>query len=109
MKLNRRAFFSALLFSRPTRVISLDVEVLETFDLDRKSVAILVHHADEASRQNFARWLQNNPKSTARVRTRAGFETHVSVFRVRMCFGRALILPQEPIATRRGELLMLVT
>ena len=109
MKLNRRVFFSALLFPGPTRAPSLEVEVLETFDVDRKSLAILVHHADEASRQTFARWLQNNPKSTARVRTRAGFETHVSVFRVRMCFGRALILPQEPIATSRGELLMLVT
>src|SRR6187549_3167949 len=103
MKLNRRAFFSALLFPRPARVTPLGVEVLETFDRDGKSVAVLVHHAGEASRQNFATWLQKNPKFTARVRTSAGFETHSSVFRVRMCFGRALILLQIPVPTRRGE------
>jgi hypothetical protein len=109
MKVSRRAFFSAVVFSRPTRAISLAVEVLETFDLDGKSVAILVHHSDEASRQNFATWLQNNPQSNMRVRTRTGFETQTSVFRVRMCFGRALILPREPMETRRGELLTLRT
>jgi hypothetical protein len=109
MKLNRRVFVSALFFGGPRRAVSLKVEVLETFEIDGRSIAILAHHADEASRQSFATWLQNNPKTTARVRTSAGFETQASVFRVRMCFGRALILPQEPIATRRGELLMLVT
>jgi hypothetical protein len=109
MKLSRRAFFSTLVFVRRTRVISLEVEVLETFDLDGKSVAILVHHSDEASRQNFATWLQNNPKSSLRVRTRTGSEMQASIFRVRMCFGRALILPQAPVETKRGELLTLST
>src|SRR5262245_8050621 len=60
MKLSRRLFFSALLLAKPAGVTSLKVEVLETFDIDRGSVAILVHHADAASRQNFATWLQNN-------------------------------------------------
>src|SRR5262245_21685746 len=109
MKLGRRAFFSALLFARPTRVTSLQVEVLETFDVDGRSVAILAHHADAATRETFATWLQNNPKSIARVRTFAGFETQTSVFRVRMCFGRALILPKEPVPTHPGELLTLWT
>jgi len=109
MKISRRLFFPALLFPRPTRATSLEVEVLETFDLDGRSVAILAHHADEASRQNFATWLQDNPKFTARVRTLAGIETQASVFRVRMCFGRALILPRGPVQTGRGELLALLT
>jgi len=108
MKLSRRVFFSTMLFGKPARITSLKVEVLETFDLAGRSVAFLVHHADAASRQNFATWLQNNPKSTARIRTGAGFETQASVFRVRMCFGRALILPMEPVQTRQGEALTLV-
>jgi len=109
MKLHRRTFLSALLFARPARATWLEVEVLETFDLNGKSVAILAHHADEASRQNFTTWLQSNPKITLRVRTGTGIETQASVFRVRMCFGRALILPQQPVQTRRGELLTLWT
>ena len=109
MKLTRRAFFCALLLTKPASVTSLKVEVLETFDDNGKSLAVLVHHADAASRQTFAAWLQTNPKSTARIRTAAGLETQTSVFRVRMCFGRALIIPQEPLQTRRGELLTLLT
>ena len=109
MKLSRRVFFLRLLLTKPATVTLLKVEVLETFALDGKSVALLVHHADATSRQEFATWLQKNPKSTMRVRTRTGFETQASVFRVRMCFGRALIIPQEPVQTRRGESLTLWT
>jgi|SRR6185369_49726 hypothetical protein len=109
MKLSRRVFFSALLFAKPTRVTSLEVEILETFDLDGRSVAILAHHADVATRETFATWLQNHPTFTARIRTSAGFETQVSGFRVRMCFGRALIVPRQPVPTHRGELLTLLT
>jgi hypothetical protein len=107
--MNRRIFLSSLLFSKPATAKSLQVAVLETFDLNGKSFAMLVHHADAASRQDFATWLQNNPKSTTTLRTRTGFQTQAVVFRVRMCFGRALIIPQEPLQTRRGELLTLLT
>jgi len=107
--MNRRIFLSSLLFSKPATAKSLQVAVLETFDLNGKSFGMLVHHADATSRQDFATWLQNNPKSTTRIRTRTGFQTQAVVFRVRMCFGRALIIPQEPLQTRRGELLTLLT
>src|SRR5262249_27931438 len=103
MKLCRRVFFFTLLFAKPAGTVSLKVEVLKTFDRDGKPVALLVHHADAASRKNFATWLKNNPTSPARIRTGDGFETQASVFRVRMCFGRALILPREPLRTRRGD------
>jgi hypothetical protein len=105
MNVSRRVFFSALLIAGPRRATSIETEVLETFDVGGKAVAILVHHADAASRQNFATWLQSNPRATARIRTNSGFETQASVFRVRMCFGRALILPREPVQVRRGEAL----
>jgi hypothetical protein len=88
MKLNRRAFFSALLFPRPARITPLGVEVLETFDRDGKSVAVLVHHAGEASRQNFATWLQKNPKFTARVRTSAASK-HTRPFFASACASAA--------------------
>jgi hypothetical protein len=109
MKLNRRIFFSALFFAKPRRPVSHEVEVLETFEFDGRSVAILAHHAGAASRQTFAAWLQDNPNTSARVRTGAGLESRAAVFRVRMCFGRALILPQQPMQIRRGELLTLQT
>ena len=109
MKLNRRIFLFALLFAKPSRLASHEVEVLETFELDGRSVAFLAHHSNAAAREDFATWLRNNPKTTARVRTRAGLETRATVFRVRMCFGRALILPEEPMQMRQGELLTLLT
>jgi hypothetical protein len=108
MNVSRRAFFSALLFAGSRRTTSLETEVLETFDVGGRAVAILVHHANAASRQNFATWLRSNPTATARIQTNSGFETQASIFRVRMCFGRALILPKEPVQARRGELLTLL-
>ena len=45
MKLSGRVFFLRLLLSKPATVTLPKVEVLETFDLDGKSVALLVHHA----------------------------------------------------------------
>ena len=58
MNPNRRIFLSVLFFAKPMRVASLEVEVLETFDLDGRSVAILAHHSDPKSREQFA------PRST---------------------------------------------
>jgi len=108
MKLNRRIFLSGLLFAGPRRVASLEVEVLETLGLDEKSVAIVVHHSDPKSREQFAKWLQSNPKTTVHVRTNNGFVTPASIFRVRMCFGRGLILFSQPIQVRERDLLTIV-
>ena len=107
MKLNRRIFLSVL-FAKPMRLSSLEVEVLETFDLGGRSVAILVHHSDSKSRDQFARWLQSNPKTTVQVQTNDGFVTPATVFRVRMCFGRGLILLSKPVQIRERDLLTIV-
>jgi len=104
--MNRRIFLSSLLFSKPATAKSLQVAVLETFDLNGKSFGMLVHHADAASRQDFATWLQNNPKSTTRIRTRTGLQTQAVVFRVRMCFGRALIVLHEPLQIQERDRLL---
>jgi hypothetical protein len=108
MKFSRRVFFSALLFARSRRAPSLQVTVLETFDLDGKSVAVLVHHVDSASREQFAQWLQSRPKSSVLIRSNAGRETRALVFRVRMCFGRALILLQGPVQIRERDVLTII-
>jgi hypothetical protein len=105
---NRRAFF-ALLLRRPVETTSISVRVLEIFIRDQTPTAILVHHADEASRDRFARWLRANPKAVVRVRDRSGKEAAGTIFRVRMCFGRGLILLDGGIKIREGDVLALVS
>ena len=104
MNINRRAFFS-LLLAQPAQATSLRVAVLETFDIGESSAAVLVHHAEVATRDVFAHWLQSHPKSAVRVRGKTGEEVAGTVFRVRMCFGRGLILLQRPIQVRERDVL----
>lgn len=108
MNISRRLFFS-LLFVRPVQSVSLRVAVLETFAMNDRVSAILVNHADPAERDQFARWLQAHPKSAAHLRNQPGQETAVTIFRVRMCFWRGLILLDQPITIREGEILTLIT
>jgi hypothetical protein len=108
MNINRRLFFS-LLLARPRQSVSLRVAVLETFAMNEKVSAVLVNHADPAERDQFAQWLQKHPKSAVRIRNKAGQETAATVFRVRMCFGRGLILLNQPITVRESEVLTIIT
>jgi hypothetical protein len=103
MKLSRRIFFSALLFAGPSRQKALEVSVLETFGIHGRIVAVLANHSNDPSRESFAKWLRSNPKTTVRVRTPAGSGATAYVFRVRMCFGRALIVLHESVEIREGE------
>jgi hypothetical protein len=105
MKVSRRAFFSALLLTRPTQTKPLEVAVIETFEIDGHTLAVLAHHADELSRERFADWLRSHPKSTVRIRSNAGQETTATVFRVRMCFGRALLLLNESLHIQERDTL----
>jgi hypothetical protein len=109
MKFNRRIFFSALLFTRPTQSKSLAVEVIETFEIEGRTTAVLAHHIDPLSRDRFADWLRSHPKSTVRIRSNAGQETTATVFRVRMCFGRALILLNESLRIQERDTLSIST
>lgn len=108
MNINRRQLLYLLLV-RPPQSTSLQVSVLEVFAIDDKTRAILVNHASESSRNRFAQWLQSNPKARLRIRTTTGEETDAIIFRVRMCFGRGLILLSQPITIREGEVLTLIT
>ena len=54
MIFNRRSFL-ALLFQRRIELTPVSVRVLEAFTRDQTPSAILVHHADDASRDRFAK------------------------------------------------------
>lgn len=107
MNVSRRLFFSLLLV-RPGQSVSLRVAVLETFAINDKVAAILVNHAEPSERDQFARWLQAHPQSSIRIRMKAEPETEATIFRVRMCFGRGLILLSKPIKIREGDVLTIV-
>ena len=78
------SLFSVLLFARPTQTKSLDV--LETFEFDEGTIAVLAHHADPLSRDQLADWLR----------------------RARMCFGREFIVFYEPLQIRERDILSLL-
>ena len=106
MNINRRQLLYLLLV-RPPQSTDLQVSILEVFAFDDKARAILVNHASESSRNRFAQWLQTHPKARLRIRNTTGEETDATIFRVRMCFGRGLILPSQPITIRDGEVVTL--
>jgi len=98
-----------LLLVRPPQFNSLQVSVLEVFAFDDKTRAILVNHGSPSSRNQFAQWLQAHPQFSIRIRSRTEPEAEATIFRVRMCFGRGLILLSKPITIREAEVLMLIT
>jgi len=106
MNISRRVFFSSLLLAR-TQKPPLRVAVLEAFDMGPGTTAVLVRHAEPATRELFAQWLQTNPRSSIRIRDHAGSEFPGSIFRVRMCFGRGLIILQKPAPIRERDVLTL--
>jgi hypothetical protein len=103
--MNRRVFVSILFLSQRSQPPPVQVAVIETFDLDGKTAAMLVHHADESDRESFATWLRSRTGSTVTIRTKTGTETTGSIFRIRLCFGRALIIPDQAINIREGDIL----
>jgi hypothetical protein len=106
--MTRRAFFASLLMTRPTQATSFEVLVLEAFGLDEQTSAVLVHHSAPVARDQFAWWLQTNPKSAVRVRCKDGTEIPAKMFRVRMCFGRGLIVFEKQVQVRERELLSVI-
>ena len=107
VNLNRRAFLT-LLLAAPQATPSIQVAVLETFDIENRARALLVHHADPASRDTFGGWMRSHTKFAARVRTQAGEEENAIIFRVRTCFGRGLILLEQPMQIRERDVLTIL-
>jgi hypothetical protein len=106
--MNRRMFVSMLFLRPQPQLATVQVAVIETFDLDGKTAVVLVHHADESVRESFAAWLRSRTGSTVRIRTKTGPETTGTIFRVRLCFGRALIIPDQAIHIRERDILSIL-
>ncbi len=104
MKINRRAFIS-LVFATPLQTTQLSVAVLEVFESGQGVMAVLVRHAAAVERDRFANWLRSHPKSAVRVRTTSGADAPGTLFRVRMCFGRGLIIFQTRMNVRERDVL----
>ena len=107
MKLSRRAFISGLLvFPRADQRIQ--VAGMETFAVDGRMKAVLVHHAKPEERDSFSAWLRANPHSALRLQTKTGQETTAACFRVRLCFGRGLLILDRHIPIREADTLTLL-
>jgi len=103
--MNRREFlFSGIqgrVFQRGT---ALQMEVMEVFSASNGSSALLVHHADEATREAFAEWLRANSSRQIVCLLPNGMRLGGRIFRVSLCFGRGLILLPGPIKAHAKEI-----
>ena len=97
--MKRRAFlFGGLLASTsPGLQATPDVRVMEVFSSANGPSALLVHHADEATRDAFANWLRNNSGRQVTCELRESTRFAGRIFRMRLCFGRGLILFSRPV------------
>lgn len=102
--MNRRQFLLAWIFQN--RSASVEVEVLEVFSAFDGPSAFLVHHASEAARSAFAEWLRSNNGAHITCQSHNGLKIDGSIFRVRMCFGRGLILTRAPVSLRPKDVLI---
>src|SRR5437763_1068767 len=101
--MNRREFFSTWIFQN--RSASVEVEVMEVFSSSEGPSALLVHHGSEAARNTFAEWLHSKHGTNVVCQSRNGLKIDGRIFRVRMCFGRGLILMRVPVALHPKDVL----
>jgi hypothetical protein len=106
MNISRRVFLSFLLVP-PRQTTSISAAVLEVFNDGNAGIAALVHHENPSMRNRFAGWLQAHPKSVVLVRNAAGEKVPGRMFRVRMCFGRGLIVLEKPMRIRERDVLII--
>jgi len=78
---------------------------MEVFSSTSGPAALLGHHGDEAARETFANWLRTNSGITVVCSLSNGAKVNGRIFRVRLCFGRGLILLREPAAVRANDIL----
>ena len=96
--MNRRQFFLSFAFQgKPT---TLQLQVIEVFSSSDGPSAFLVHHANEATRNVFAQWLRGHDGTPIACQLRDGTTIDGRIYRVKMCFGRGLLLTRAPVAIR---------
>src|SRR5262245_13351334 len=101
--MNRRQFFLSFMFQKKST--ALQVEVMEVFPSSDGPAALLVHHVTESARNAFGEWLRANDGGRITCRQRRGTTIDGRIFRVKMCFGRGLILTRAPVAIRPKDVL----
>jgi hypothetical protein len=84
---------------------TLKVEVMEVFMSASGPSALLVHHANEATRETFANWLRAHSGSAVVCTLPDKTRIDARIFRVRLCFGRGLMVARDPVAVRSGTIL----
>jgi hypothetical protein len=84
---------------------TLRVEIIEVFIPTGGPSALLVHHADEATREAFANWLRTHSGSAVVCTLPDNTRIVARIFRMGLCFGRGLILLREPVPVRAKDVL----
>ncbi|HEV8129777.1 MAG TPA: hypothetical protein VGQ81_00880 [Acidobacteriota bacterium] len=97
--MKRRQFLLGTILSRGlfSETRGFDVEIMEVFAVSGGGSALLVHHGDTASRAEFARWLHVHNRSEVRCQLPHGRTVRGQIFRLKMCFGRGLLLTGERV------------
>ena len=102
--MKRREFLvGGLTWMAPTPQDDLTIEVMEVFSSSRGPSALLVHHADEATRETFSNWLRRNSGREIVCGFGDGTSVTARIYRVSLCFGRGLILFSSPTAGVRAN------
>jgi hypothetical protein len=84
---------------------TLKIEIMEVFMSTNGPSALLIHHADEATRETFANWLRAHSGSAVVCTLPDKTKIDARIFRVSLCFGRGLILVRDPVAVHPGTIL----
>jgi hypothetical protein len=91
MNFSRREFL--VMWMRPQKLAPvMTVEVLEVFQSRTGPCALLVHQSAPELRQDFSAWLHRFDGAQIELRTPDGAGAAGRIFRVKMCFGRGLVL-----------------
>jgi hypothetical protein len=99
--MNRREFFLA--WRSQSRSTSIEAEVIEVFSTSEGPSALLVHHASESTRNAFGEWLRAHDGARIACLLRSGTSIEGRIFRVKMCFGRGLVLMRQPVELRTKD------
>jgi hypothetical protein len=101
-QVSRREFL--LSWTIPRQAIQpVTVEVLEVFDAGNGPSGLLVHQSGPDSREAFSAWLHNSDGLLVRLRTPEGAAYTGRIFRVKMCFGRGLLLVSAVLNIRTKD------
>ena len=104
ISINRRIFLFSWIF-QARAALPLQVEVMEVFLASDGPCAMLVHHANDATRDDFSKWIRANSGAKILCKQMNGTRLDCRMFRVSLCSGRGLIVTRTPVVVRPKEVL----